>query len=354
MMCRRNQSPAALRWLICAAAAPLLAGQALAQDQDTDDGASDNPQARSPAAAIDNAGNLHRGIFHFNQDASDGTQQANVTALAFVAADGAAIADTASAQGSGGTARFAAPASLPADARMTQVANGAAGIIGINQSAASGSQQINSTAIARTAASGGLAVASAAATGNAAGTPIAALLPSGASAASIDGVGNAASGIIQINQIAGLGGSQANLVAIAVAPGGAALADLISDGDRPDAADPYAAAAGPVALTNSFNAASGLVQINQASGSGNAQANLLAAAFGGFADAQVVSDAGLGQATGSPVESPLPEGEGRIALGSSFEGFSGVAQVSQVSGHGNQTTNTISASFGALAGGGAP
>lgn len=354
MMDRRNQSPAALRWLICAAAAPLLAGAALAQDQDADDGESGDPAARPPAAAIDNAGNSHRGIFHFNQDASDGTQQANVTALAFVAADGAAIADTASAQGSGGTSQLAAPASLPADANITRVANDATGIIGINQSAASGSQQINSAAIARTAGPGGLAMASAAATGNAAGTPIAALLPPGGSSAVMDGVGNAASGIIQINQIAGLGGRQANLVAIAAAPGGAALAEVISDGDRPDAADPFAAAAGPVALTNSFNAASGLVQVNQASGSGNAQANLLAAAFGGFADAQVVSDAGLGQATGSPAESPPPEGEGRITLGNSFEGFSGVAQVSQVSGHGNQTTNTISASFGALAGGGAP
>ncbi|WP_296722461.1 hypothetical protein [Erythrobacter sp.] len=353
-MDRCNQSPAALRWLICAAAAPLMAGAALAQDQDADDGAGDDPAARTPAAAIDDAGNGHRGIFHFNQDASDGTQQANVAALAFVAAEGAAIADSAATQGSGATSLIAANAGLAADASMSRIANDAAGIIGMNQSAASGSQQINSAAIARTAGPGGLAMASAAATGNAAGTPIAALLPPGSSSASMDGVGNAASGIIQINQIAGLGGRQANLVAIAAAPGGAALAEVISEGDRPNAADAYSGAAGPVALINSFNAASGLVQINQASGSGNAQANLLAAAFGGFADAQVVSDAGLGQATGSPVESPLPEGEGRIALGSSFEGFSGVAQVSQVSGHGNQTTNTISASFGALAGGGAP
>lgn len=354
MIHRRNQSPAALRWLICAVAAPLVAGAALAQDQDAEDGASDDPAARPPAAAIDDAGNGHRGIFHFNQDASDGTQQANVAALAFVAADGAAIADSTAAQGSGGAAQIAAPASFPADASMTHIANDAAGIVGINQSAASGSQQINSAAIARTPGPGGLAMASAAATGNAAGTPIAALLPSGSSSASMDGVGNAASGIIQINQIAGLGGRQANLVAIAAAPGGAALAEVISEGDRPGAADISSAAAGPVALTNSFNAASGLVQVNQASGSGNAQANLLAAAFGGFADAQVVSDAGLGQTTGSPAESPPPEGEGRITLGNSFEGFSGVAQVSQVSGHGNQTTNTISATFGALAGGGAP
>lgn len=353
MMHRCNQAPAALRWLICAAAAPLLATSALAQDSDGEGDASDDPAARAPAAEIDNAGNLHRGIFHFNQDASDGGQQANVTAMAFVAADGAAIADATSAQSSDGAAQIAAATSLSADASMTQVANDATGIIGINQSAASGSNQINSAAIARSGGQGGLAVASAAAASGAAESPILALLPE-ASSASMDAVGNAALGIIQINQIAGLGGRQANLVAIAAAPGGAALADVISEGDQPEAADPYAGAAGPVALTDSFNAASGLVQVNQASGSGNSQANLLAVAFGGFADAQVVSDAGLGQTTGSHADSPPPEGEGRIALSNSFEGFSGVAQVSQVSGHGNQTTNTISASFSALASGGTP
>lgn len=335
-------------WLLLAAAAPLSAMPAFAQEN----GEPADPPAQQevqPGAVIDDVGNQHRGIFHFNQDAGDTGQQANVAALAAVSGTGAAVADAVSSQHSGATL---APAT-PTDASMTNVAGSAAGIIGINQSAAAGSQQSNTAAIALATGPGGIALASAASAGSMAGSPL--LTLSAAPSAFMDAVGNAASGIVQINQIAGVGGSQSNLVAIAAAPGGAAMADITSGGDRPgDSDSPLPATAGPVSLTDSFNAASGLVQINQASGSGNAQTNLLAAAFGSYADAQTVSDTGLGQATASPAGSTPPEGEGRVTLANSFDGFSGVAQVSQVSGHGNQTTNTISAAIGSIAGGGAP
>ena len=365
----RNPVRAALLWLACAAigavGAALPVTRAFAQDEGEKPALASAAQPADDTGAglgaeIDNVGNLHRGIFHFNQDSGDSVQQANVAALAVVATLGAAVADAAASQSSaqeppqfsGRPSKGAAASAIvtPADdARMTAVANGATGLIAINQSAAAGSNQSNTTAVAGSFGQGGLALASAASAGSGTAGPPVLALPIMASA-TLDAVGNAASGIVQINQSAAVGTAQTNLVAIAAAPGGIALAEVTAGGD-PEGNPSYSARAGAVAITDSFNAASGLVQINQASGGGNAQANLLAAAFGSFADARIVSDTGLGQATAAPADTPPPEGEARTALTGSFEGFSGVAQVSQVSGYGNQTTNTIAASIGTLAGG---
>lgn len=155
---------------------------------------------------------------------------------------------------------------------------------------------------------------------------------------------------MQVNQLGGVAGRQSNVVALAAAGEGIALADAASLTSRSNAGviDPglaSAAQAGTADLVGSFNSATGLVQVNQATGGYNSQSNLVAAAFGSFADASAISESSLGEIR-SPVTA-APEGEpatieDTARMEGSFDGFVGLGQVSQVSGFGNQTANTVS------------
>lgn len=84
-----------------------------------------------------------------------------------------------------------------------------------------------------------------------------------------------ASGRIAVNQAAGTGNAQANLAAIAVtADGGTGLVGLRSL-QRPSAGSPDRAASTQV-RDGAFSGSRGLLSVNQVAGSGNAQTNLFA------------------------------------------------------------------------------
>jgi len=340
-----GRSPGAL--LALAAGLTLAcAGPGAAQESE------DEPEGFEPersAARLNDVGNEGTGVFHLNQAAADAVNQDNVLVAALVEGTGAAFADGATTQANAGLdLAFAG-----GDANIAGTANEARGIVGINQSAASGSSQGNLVGLALTRGEDGLAVASLAATARAQPQARAegafAAGPAGASSVSLSDSGNAASGILQANQAAGAGAAQANIAAIAVAENGFALADALADvpagggeghGDLP-------VPAGSAAITGSFNGASGLVQLNQAAGSGNAQTNLFAAAFGTHASASAIPEAGLGEMRPVPAGDAQAQDEeagAQLSIADSFAGFTGVAQVSQVVGHGNQTANTVSVS----------
>jgi hypothetical protein len=322
----------ALGALLLGAAA--LAGPAAAQD--------DEREPERSEARLDNVGNEGTGVFHLNQAAADAVNQDNVLVAALVAGEGAALADGQTTQ-----ANFVPELSaIAGEAAIAGAANRAQGIVGINQSAAAGSSQGNLVGLALAGGESTLAITSLSATARAQGAVAAG--PVGASSVSLSDFGNAASGIIQANQSAGTRGAQANIAAIAVAENGIALADALADveaGGSPAGALPVPS--GSVTLADSFNGASGLVQVNQAVGGGNAQTNLLAAAFGSYAHASAISEAGLGDLRAAPSGEETQEGDApaQLAIGNSFEGFSGIGQVSQVVGYGNQTANTVSVSI---------
>ena len=308
------------------------------------DGDDDNPDA---ATVLEQSGNDGAGVFHLNQSAGDGSNQGNVLTIASTADAGAAVADAASSQA---VADQDIGSPIAGNASMTEVANRFEGVFGINQSSGAGSSQDNVVALAVTDDPASVAIASA--TGSVSSrttySGAAMVIP----AVTIAGFGNDSAGVMQANQIAGIGGRQSNIVSFASAGQGIALADATaldarSSSGEGDGALPPAPAVGATGLSNSFNGAAGLVQVNQATGGWNSQTNLVAAAFGSFADASAISESGLGDVR--PLEEGTYEGEPGATgeshgMESSFEGFVGIGQVSQVTGYGNQTANTMSVS----------
>ncbi|WP_336985698.1 hypothetical protein [Altererythrobacter aquiaggeris] len=313
---------------------------ALAQDIPAGEGEPDSGDERG----ITDSGNAHTGIFHLNQSDADGTQQGNSFAIGAVADKGAAIVDTVSSQNADRSdfqSRSYGPAAI------TNAANQSAGLTAINQSAAPGSSQVNSAAIAFSQDQQSLALASAGAQISAGNSPSRTL--DIAPSATIHDMANGTVGMVQVNQIAGNAGGQINLVAIAAAGNGIAGAEAIASGNSGSAAEIIPADAAlfqpaSLAITDSFNAMTGLAQVNQASGANNVQVNLVAAAFGQDAFATAISDTSLGNV--SPAPDTLAAGEqdasaDRPSLAGSFDGFVGVGQISQVSGIGNRTSNSI-------------
>ena len=308
---------------------------------------SEPAEPESEQTELEQVGNEGTGIFHLNQSSADATNQDNVLVVAAVEQAGAAIADAGNSQ----IAFSQAPGSVGSKAAMTEVANGATGLVGINQSTAPGSSQGNLVALAIANDAASVAHASAVSSTSAITHSANA---NGAPDVGIKSFGNGAVGILQANQVAGAGGQQSNIVALASAGDGIALADAASLDGRPDGASTIDGTppvpVSTASLRDSLNGAVGLAQINQATGGNNQQTNLIAAAFGSYADATSVSETGLGD-----VRSPISTAEdvenaaldGQTDMQNSFEGFVGVGQVSQVVGYGNQTANTISVSVGA-------
>lgn len=154
-----------------------------------------------------------------------------------------------------------------------------------------------------------------------------------------------ARGNMAINSSSGNGNAQNNAVAIAV--GGHASADLRSRqqaAGNADAGDAYRAAIGERA----FHGASGIVAVNQSSGNGNAQANLVAIAAGRYAE---VSIDHLGTVSATPPTAAsageaLERNRERRAMvaDSAFSGATGVVQLNQLAGSGNNTVNAFAVS----------
>ncbi|MFD0739704.1 hypothetical protein ACFQZQ_10475 [Lysobacter koreensis] len=189
-------------------------------------------------------------------------------------------------------------------------------------------------------------------------TPVLALAQVAAPAASghdhariHDAAGIGASGRVAINQAAGSGNTQASLAALAIAGDGRGLGGLHAR-QRPQADLPTALrqrAASARIGAESFAGSAGLVSLNQAAGSGNAQLNLFAIGHGDPAasvagdivvlnDAALAAVAGDNRTEGAETASAIREA---AIDGGSFRGSQGVVQVNQTAGVGNASVNAI-------------
>lgn len=156
-------------------------------------------------------------------------------------------------------------------------------------------------------------------------------------------------GIINVNQSAGNTNVQANLRAIALAPGAGALqhaeADALMElrGNTIVTDGPTSAA-----IDSSFNDTVGIVGINQAAGSLNQQANVLSLTLGVDAgpDAVILEDSSL-QLIGTAADNSLtedPTDPRDNTTTNSFDNFIGIAQVNKVSGHLNRVHHVLAIS----------
>lgn len=153
------------------------------------------------------------------------------------------------------------------------------------------------------------------------------------------------SGRVAINQAAGIGNVQANLAAIAVADRG--VFDLQARQHAARGGDRLRSASARIE-GQAFTDASGVLSLNQAAGSGNAQLNLFAIGRG---DAMPAADfiAGLDDAALAAVAGDnRTEGAGASPMvrtatidRDAFRGSQGVVQVNQTAGVGNASVNAI-------------
>lgn len=161
----------------------------------------------------------------------------------------------------------------------------------------------------------------------------------------IGDAGRGLDGRAAINQAAGQGNAQANQAALALTPDGVALATA-SAHQRLERPDPVAAARNAQARIDAgaFAGASGLLQLNQSAGAGNAQLNQFALARGGMS-AAALDDAALAQIAGPP-SAPLenrraPSLRDAAIADDAFRGGHGVLQLNQTAGAGNASVNAI-------------
>lgn len=163
------------------------------------------------------------------------------------------------------------------------------------------------------------------------------------------GTATHATGRIAVNQAAGTGNAQANLAAIAVGDASAAHVDAMQGAQVGDQRGVHSRAARAHIGVGAFADGSGLLSVNQAAGSGNAQLNLFALGAGASASAgqqvrDVLDDRALstvtGDTAGRPPGTPPPTREARIDAGA-FHGASGVVQINQTAGAGNASVNAI-------------
>jgi hypothetical protein len=163
-------------------------------------------------------------------------------------------------------------------------------------------------------------------------------VPAWLSRSAIDGdVLANARGRVSINVSAGFANAQSNNAALAASSGSAnavATANVRVDGVPRMPGDSSALIAG-----NAFAGAAGMLSVNQASGSANAQANVIAIGLGADADAlaeSVLSSTASGIAPASVFRGTVREA---AISDSAFRGARGLVQVNQSAGSGNRTAN---------------
>lgn len=158
------------------------------------------------------------------------------------------------------------------------------------------------------------------------------------------------SGRVAINQAAGEGNVQANLAAIAV---GGSVEVASAARQQAGAGDPKRDAHARIDGA-AFGESHGLLAINQAAGGGNVQANLVAIGQGdtsvaiagiaqtvtGLADAALadVAASGPGATPSAPADTPRREA---LIGGDAFARSQGLVQVNQSAGVGNASANAI-------------
>jgi hypothetical protein len=155
-------------------------------------------------------------------------------------------------------------------------------------------------------------------------------------------------GNIAINNSAGAGNAQANIAVIGIADE-VASADI---GSRQSAGEMPAVRGNRIAEigADAFRHAAGIITVNQSSGNGNAQANLVAVAAGKISEVSIDQ---LGRVSvprdGSSIASGNADDTGtrKSAIAdSAFIGARGIVQVNQLAGSGNSSANVFALSIG--------
>lgn len=157
-------------------------------------------------------------------------------------------------------------------------------------------------------------------------------------------LGGGASGVIAINQAAGEDNQQANAAALALNPHGLAVAHTNISQSKTNIRGALPGKAEVRIDGNAFANASGLIAVNQASGSANSQANSAAIAMG--IRGEVIADSVLAET--------LPDAAGLVTVGrnqastrsmsvseTAFQGAHGVVQLNQTAGSGNNSANNF-------------
>lgn len=163
-------------------------------------------------------------------------------------------------------------------------------------------------------------------------------------------IGNA--GIASANQESGNLNSQLNVRVIALteeqADGVLTGVDLSAYAVRRDNTVVAGGGERRVSIVDSFADGTGIVGVNQAAGNLNRQANLLVMALGMApgANMHLLGDAALDEtASNNTVVSKGAPAPQIAELDGAFKNFEGIAQVSQVAGDLNSTTNAVAVSY---------
>lgn len=143
-----------------------------------------------------------------------------------------------------------------------------------------------------------------------------------------------ATGVVAVNQTAGNGNVQSNVAVI-----GKAGAPLVQQ-----SATALRGAAGTSSIADfAFAGATGILQVNQSAGSGNAQANVV-----------YVTDSALSAALpnqSAPSGTPSSNGVNAVSVAkTAFANAKGLVQVSQVAGTSNRTANAFVLQLPSVAG----
>ncbi len=165
----------------------------------------------------------------------------------------------------------------------------------------------------------------------------------------IDHAGNDNSGIIQVNQDSGSFNEQANVVAIAVAQSGATVVGATAFVFAQNSGNTLITSGGTSEdrMTDAFNNNSGLVQVNQSSGSLNQQHHVIVIGLGAtIGPSDVLADSALAAVSGAN-DNTLKQGTSRPRadmIDGSFGNFHGIAQVTQSAGDLNVIGSTLAIS----------
>lgn len=167
-------------------------------------------------------------------------------------------------------------------------------------------------------------------------------------------LGNALSnsvGSMTINMSAGAGNAQANIVSLSTANAVKNINEIKNRQqvmvtlDTPHRNERTEIGAG------AFQNASGIIIVNQSSGTGNAQANLVSIASEGMSEASIAQLSQVNVPYQPVNASAANASRSRVQQAtisdSAFNGARGIAQINQSAGSGNRTANVFALSLGA-------
>jgi hypothetical protein len=147
-------------------------------------------------------------------------------------------------------------------------------------------------------------------------------------------------GAVSINEVAGVGNQQTNEALVTGIPGKMSV-NQTSIGNFVNTRNAGTAIIGDAA----FSSSSGLIQVSQASGAGNVEAN--AAFVGVSATGSALTAISLSQFRGGfAPPNPNAEFQGTYSIApTAFTGASGLVQVQQTAGDNNVTANSVAVNF---------